>query len=134
MDASEVVADFARALDRDDFQAARELLAEDCEYDTGDGIVRGRDAVIVPYQEVSEKCKRTFDAIAYESRVVAARETSATVLYTDKIRRGEHHHEFKCHQVLDVDDTGRIVRIQHREIDGERDALNAFFRRAGVAW
>lgn len=134
MDLSDVVAAFAHALDRNDFKAARELLAEDCEYDTGGGIVRGRGAVLASYREMSEKCKRTFDETAYESRVVSASGAAATVLYIDKIRRGEHRHEFRCHQILEVGRGGLIVRIQHREIDGERDALNAFFRRAGVDW
>lgn len=133
-DARTVAAMFAEALDRDDFDAARELLADDCEYDTGDGIVRGAGAVLAPYRETSQKARRTFDEIVYESEVERVDGARATILFTDRLRHAGRRHAFRCHQVIEVDGRGLVTRIEHREIDGEREKLEAFFRAAGVDW
>ena len=129
-----MAAAFAQALDRDDFDAARALLAESCEYDTGEGLVRGADAVLAPYRETSERCRRTFDEIVYASEVESAEGGRATILFIDRIRHRGLRHAFRCRQVIEVDERGRVARIEHREIDGEREKLEAFFRAAGVDW
>lgn len=135
MESSVIAAAFARALDHDDYAAAGALLADECEYHQGSGeVVRGRDQVLTPYRETSEKGKRLFDAVGYRSEVEASQGSTASILFIDTLRRGEHHHEFRCRQTVEVDDRGLIVRIHHHELEGQREALRAFFARAGVVW
>jgi len=56
-DTANIAARFASALDRDDYAAVATLLADDCEYLSPKGILRGPHKIITSYREASEWAK-----------------------------------------------------------------------------
>lgn len=124
----------ACALDEDDWAAARSLLADDCEYHLGGQVVRGADAIVASYRTNSEKARRRLDRVAYASELERADASRATVLFVDRLEHAGLRHEFRCRQTFTLNAGGRVARIDHAELQREREALEAFFRRAGVAW
>lgn len=129
----EVILGLARALDADDFSAARAYLASDCVYESGGETHRGPDAIMASYASASAWAKRTFDEVRYESEVGPVEGATASVTYTDYILKAGHAwHRYRCRQALTVGEDGRIVRIVHGEIPSERAALNDFFKSCGI--
>jgi ketosteroid isomerase-like protein len=127
-----VVAALARALDAEDYGAARRCLAEDCEYEAPAERILGADRVIASYAGSGAWARRTFDEVRYESAVEPIDADRAAVLFTDYLlRAGGRWHRYRCRQEFTVRD-GRITRIVHREIPEERAALEAYFREAGI--
>jgi hypothetical protein len=129
----QVVERLACALDADDLQSARALLADDCAYDTGNGTRRGPDEVMDSYAAASAWAHRVFDEVRYESAVGTVVGATATVSFTDYLlKAGGRWHRHRCRQEFTVGADGRIARIVHREIPGEREALAAYLRECGI--
>ena len=127
------MAALARALDADDLETARTLLAEDCIYETGRETLRGQDRIAASYADASARARRRFDEVRYESEVGPASGATATVTFTDYLlKAGGRWHRYRCQQAFTVGAAGRIVRIVHREFPGERQALEAYFRECGI--
>src|SRR5262245_40037554 len=123
----------ARALDAEDFDTARPLLAADCVYETGAATLHGPDPILASYAQASTWARRTFDEVRYASDVDPADGDTVTVTYTDYLlKAGGRWHRYRCQQVLTVGPEARITRIVHRELPGEREALEAYFRECGV--
>lgn len=108
--AHSVVEQFARALDRDDWAGAGALLAEDCEYHFGDGVVRGVEAVVACYRASSEKARRALEHVTYASKLERVHAAQATVLFVDHLEHAGQRHEFRCRQIFTVTG-GRVARI-----------------------
>lgn len=128
-----VVTAFARALDHNDFEAARTLLSSSCVYEVGGETLIGPDAVLASYAESARWVERNLDEVRYESEIV--RETSAgcTVLYTDYLMKvPAQWHVHRCEQDVFVDAEGRVTRIVHRDLEGEKERLASFFEAAGI--
>ncbi len=127
-DVRQMVDRLAHLLDADDFSAARALLADDCVYETGSETLRGPDEILASYAGASARARRTFDEVRYESEVESVAGATACVTFTDYLLKAGHRwHRYRCRQELTVGADGRIVRIVHRELPGERQALQAFF-------
>ena len=132
-DAHEVAHRLARILDADDFPAARALLADGCVYEARRETLRGPDAIVDSYRAASEWALRTFDEVRYESAVESVSGGTARVTFVDYLLKAGHGwHRYRCQQELTVGSDGRIVHIVHREMPGEREALEAFFEACGV--
>jgi len=123
---------FAEALDRDDFDAARDLLHENVVYDAPNGRLDSRDAVIDSYARNARWARRAFDELTFRSDVQMLATDRAEILYTDETMHRGVHHIYQCRQIITFDDTGRISHIEHREIPGEKEKLEAFLDRVGV--
>ncbi len=129
----EVVEGLARALDGDDFPAARAILAADCAYETKGETLRGPEAIIASYSAASAWARRAFDDVRYESRIESVAGATATVTFTDYLMKaGGRWHRYRCQQEFTVGAGDRIARIEHREIGGEREALDAYFKECGI--
>jgi hypothetical protein len=122
----------ALALDADDFDAARPLLDPGCVYEIGETTLTGPDAILASYAGNSVWAKKVLDGLEYESRVVATEGDTATVEFLDRLRHRGEVHEHRCRQEFSVGREGRIVRIRHRDLPGEPEALRAFFGRVGI--
>lgn len=131
--AADIVARLARALDADDFAAARACLGDDCVYIGAKDTCRGPDAIIGSYAEASAWGHRTFDEIRYESEIGPAEGATVPVTFTDYLlKAGGRWHRYRCRQAFTVGAGGLIVLITHHELPGEREALEAYFRECGV--
>jgi ketosteroid isomerase-like protein len=132
-DVREIVAAMARALDADDLDSVRALLADDCVYQVHDQTVHGPEAIAASYRAASASARQLFDEVRYESQVEAVSETTARVTFTDYLLKAGHPwHRYRCCQEFTVGAGGRIVRIVHQEIPSERSALNRYFQECGI--
>lgn len=131
--AEAIVARLARALDADDFTGARACLDEDCLYVGRDDTWRGSEAIIASYADASAWAHRTFDEVRYASDVGAAAGATVPVTFTDYLlKAGGRWHRYCCRQEFTVGAGGRIVRITHHELPGQREGLEAYFRECGI--
>ena len=122
---------FAGALDRCDFAEAQAYLSEDCHYQIGQETLIGPEAIIASYRDSAEWGRRTLDQVVYESQVTQD-EKGLSVLYVDRITHGGVTHEYHCRQHLWLNDAGKVERIVHEELPGEREKLDKFFADRGV--
>ena len=132
----EAVADaalrFARALDREDYDAAAACIHPECAYVVAGACHRGPDAIVSSYREAGVWGAANLDAVEFESSVRLEADRRAVVTFVDHLRRRGEGWTYRCEQVLDFDEDGLIRRIEHRELPGEAEALRAFFERVGV--
>jgi limonene-1,2-epoxide hydrolase len=123
---------FARALDREDYDEAARLLAPDCEYLSPKETLVSTQAIVASYREAGDWVKANIDAVAYESSV-RSEGSDAVVTFVDRLTHAGQSHTYACEQVLSFASDGAIRRIVHRELPGQREAVDAFLGRAGVA-
>ena len=126
MDTLQLARAFAQALDAEDYQRAESLLAEGCVYDSPDGQLRGAQAIVESYRVHSDRARKEFDEVRYDSQVGPVGPLEFQILYRDHLRTGNHDHTFQCAQRIRIGEAGKIVSISHEEIPGERARLNEF--------
>lgn len=126
-----IIAQWAAALDADDFDAARALLAPDAAYVMRDETLRGADAILGSYRDATRSAHATFDEVRYRSEVVRASGRAATIRFHDELRAGDRWLHHACEQDVELDADGRVARIVHRDLPGERERLIAFLDETG---
>jgi hypothetical protein len=131
-DVHRVAQSLATALDRDDFIEAARFLATDCIYETGTETKIGSAAILASYAGSSTWGRQRFDELRYQSEVGVPSGDTVAVTYVDDIAVGGRRHTYRCRQHLTVNAEGRIGRIVHEELAGEREALDRFFAECGV--
>lgn len=124
---------FAQALDREDYAAAMACLAPDCEYAIRGVVHRGPETIVASYRAAGEWGAGKLDGVRYESSVRAEPAGGATVTFVDHLEHRGARHTHRCEQRLGFDAAGRIRRIEHVDLPGEREALEGFFARVGIA-
>jgi ketosteroid isomerase-like protein len=124
---------FAQALDREDYAAAASCLAPDCEYAIRGRVLRGPEAIVASYREAGEWGAGRLDGIRFESSVRAGDAGGAVVTFVDHLEHRGERHTHRCEQRLEFEATGLVRRIEHVDLPGEREALEGFFARAGIA-
>ena len=129
----QVARDFARALDEEDYAKAFALLSPDCTYVIGDSKFTGPQPIVDEYRRNGDGATERFDSIAYESDVEADGQRSAIITFIDDIRHDGHRLRHTCEQRIDLGEDGLIRRIEHRDLPGEPEALQAFYRKIGLA-
>jgi hypothetical protein len=126
----EIVRRFAVALDEEDYNSARSVLAAGCVYVFREETYDGPEAIVASYQGNGEAAK-AFDEISYGSRVREGEDGWIVIEFWDElVHRGETHRHV-CEQWAKVGD-GAVVRIEHRDLEGERERLEGFKKRVGV--
>lgn len=131
--AAALAADLAQALDAEDYGAVGLRIAEDCVHETATASVQGAESIVASYAAAGAWAKRTFEDVRYENRVEVLDDRSAAVEFTDYLLSAGHGwHRYRCRQEFTFGDDGRVIRIVHRELPGEREALNAYLARCGI--
>jgi len=128
----EAVRNLARALDRDDYAAAAQLIAPNCVYDTGQEVLTGTDDIVASYQANSAWGRHQFDGLIFESRVSPPTGQRVAVRFVDIIRKGSLEYRHECIQEFTVGKDGKVVRIVHQDLPGETEALYDFYRQCGI--
>ena len=132
-EARAIVTRLALALDADDYTGARVCLDDDCVYAGRDDTTQGSEAIIASYADASAWAHRTFDEVRYASEVGAAAGATVPVTFTDYLlKAGGRWHRYRCRQEFTIGSGGRVVRITHHDLPGERDGLDAYFRECGI--
>ena len=124
---------FAKALDEDDFESAMAYLAQKCQYSIGEKELHGPEAIIQSFREGSDKAKRIFDQVDYGSEILRVDGNRVTIQFTDLIQIKDQSLVYSSRQHLEFGEDGFIVRIEHEEIPGELETLEAVLKRLGVA-
>jgi hypothetical protein len=128
----DVVRELARALDRDDFTAAAGLIAPNCVYDTGRGVLSGTDDIVASYQSNSAWGRAQFDELLFQSKVAPPVGRRVEVRFVDILRKGKLEYRHECIQEFTVGKQGKVVKIVHQDLPGEIQALYEFFRQCGI--
>lgn len=123
---------FAVALDAEDYSAVAGLLAPDCEYVATRATFIGPEEIIGSYRKVAAWMKASVDKVSYRHSVRPGAEGKAIVTFVDDVTRSRLRHVYSCEQELSFDAEGRIRRIVHVDLPGERDAADPFLRKVGV--
>jgi uncharacterized protein (TIGR02246 family) len=137
-DPAPVARRLAALLDAADHDGAVALLTPDCVYVLRGRTIHGREAIIASYDAAHADALATFDSIAYQSAVRADEVTpaSAIIHFTDIITHGGVTHRHECEQRVAVgregEARGLVVRIEHIDLAGQHEALNAFLAGAGL--
>ncbi|HXH61968.1 MAG TPA: hypothetical protein VNI20_11495 [Fimbriimonadaceae bacterium] len=131
MDKRETAKRFANGLDHERYDDVASCLSNDCEYTIGGETHAGPQAIIASYRTNGAWAKQNIDEIEYESEV-SMTERGATIDFTDCLTHRGARHTHRCRQHLEFDGQARINRITHEDLPGEKEALDAFFKDAGI--
>lgn len=124
---------FAHALDREDYSTAFGLMSADCVYRIQGSEFVGPRAIVDEYRKNGDAAAASLDGIEYESSVRRETERSAVITFVDRVRHAGRELVHTCEQVVELDGEGRIRRIEHRDLPGEPEALQAFYEDVGLA-
>ncbi len=119
---------FAAALDSEDYAAVNRLLAHDCLYRAPKGPIMGARAILDSYQAASAWARSHVEQVDYESTVRVDSATSAVITFIDRLHHAGRAHRYSCEQEIFVGPDGRISQIIHRDLPGERESVESFFR------
>lgn len=122
---------FARALDAENYTAAAALLSPGCEYTCRGTRYHGPAEIIETYRRSGESVQHDFDAATYESRCERLTQREALIHFVDRLTKSGQTFTFACQQLVEVDNSGQIVRIEHQDLPGQREALTEFKRKVG---
>ncbi len=128
-----VVNRFAVALDEEDYAAALALIAADCVYSIQEKTHVGPEAIVQSYQGNGDTAARVFDSITYGSSVRAGADGWVVISFSDHITHAGERLDHVCEQWVRVNEVGVIARIEHHDLQGEQERLDAFRARHGIA-
>jgi len=128
----EVAKLFCSALDSGDWDAVTALLSSDCAYHFRGGQMTGVEEIVGSYRTIDEWVRETFEGLLYESKVELKPDGSALITFRDRMSLGEHHLDFRCQQLIELDDAGLIGSITHIDIEGEPEKAARFNEACGV--
>lgn len=120
------VAALVRALDAANFAAATETIAPHAVYEKDGETLEGVSAIIASYRASHDRAIATLDRIEYRSSYEVLAPGIVRVRFEDRIELRGRKHRFHCEQDMSVGRSKLVERIVHRELDGERAALDAF--------
>lgn len=123
---------FAEALQREDYEAARSLLAPGCVYFQVARDLRGPQAVVDSYERGAKWGVDQFDSIEHESSVKPAADGRATLTFFYHIRHKGRSLRIRSEQIIELDDAGLIGRIEHVELATQAKALFTFYLEVGI--
>jgi len=131
--AIQTVQRFANLLDQRRYDDLASVLAPECRYEFRGSRIQGAPAISEAYRKGTEWGFAVFDRIEFESEVIPVSELSAKVRFRDHLFCGDVDHRHTCEQVVTVNQSGRIIQIEHHDLAGEPEALNAFLKQCGVS-
>ncbi|MFC1636768.1 hypothetical protein ACFL5Z_18225 [Planctomycetota bacterium] len=123
---------FAEALQLEDYQAARDLLAPECVYFQLARDLKGPKAVIDSYKQGAKWGIDQFDSVERESSVKPTEDGRALLTFFYKIRHKGKSLRFRSEQIIELDAAGLIGRIEHIELASQANALFKFYFETGI--
>jgi hypothetical protein len=123
---------FAEALEREDYETARNLLAPKCVYFQLARDLRGAEAVVASFARGAKWGIDQFDSVERESSVKATEDGRAMLTFFYKIRHKGKSLRIRSEQIIELDEAGRIGRIEHVELASQANALFKFYLDTGI--
>ena len=128
-----VIERFAIALDNEDYETAHALLSPTCTYEIGERVLSGPDAIIASYKANGEWVAANIDSVTYRSSIEEDVDVdSFFVRFEDQLTHKGKQLTHACQQIMQLDASGKINRIEHRDLPGEPEALKVFFQEVGI--
>jgi len=131
---NQIVVAFARALDRDDFDAAAELLSPKCLYTSSTRKAVGADDILASFRRNTEWARATFDLMECRSEFEELDDRRTVVTYVVRVVRRGQSHEYRSRLRVTTDGDGRIVRLRPEALPGESEDLERFYARTNVPY
>jgi len=107
---------FAEALDRQNYDVLRALLAPRCRYDGPDGVVVGADEIIASYRAAARLAASHFDAVKFESNVAKVAGKKVEIEFVDRLTKDGREEVYRCRQELYFAPGGLVYRIVHEDV------------------
>jgi len=123
---------FAEALQRGDYESARKLLAPGCVYFQLAREMKGPEAIINSYEHLAKWGVDQFDSIERESSVKPTEDGRALLTFFYKINHKGKSLRIRSEQIIELDDAGRIGRIEHVELASQANDLFKFYFETGI--
>ncbi len=124
---------FGNTLDQDDFEAFKKLIATSCTYKIGDRLLKGPDEIAGLYESNMKEGQQKFDFLEWgKSEVKKISENKFEVYFSDFLKHKGISHNYKCKQILTLNNEKKVINILHCEIDDQRDRLMAFYKKVGL--
>lgn len=124
---------FGYFLDKDLYDDTKKLLAEHCEYDIGNEILKGPDAICHSYESNMIAGKKKMDKLEWgQSRIEEINEQEFYVHFTDYLTHQNCNYTHRCKQKLTFGTHHKIIKIQHIHDEDEQNRLNAFYQSVGI--
>jgi hypothetical protein len=127
-----IAVQFGRSLDRDDFEATRLLLSDDCIYSIGEQVLRGPEAICHSYEKNMLEGRQKLDQLIWgDSSVEPINQREYFVHFTDYLTHKGASYTHRCKQRLTIE-AGKIIQIVHVDDEVEQQRLNEFYRSVGL--
>ena len=123
---------FAEALGQKDYEGARKLLAPECLYFQIARELKGPQTIITSFEQSVEWGVDQFDSIERESSVKPTEDGRAMLTFFYKIRHKGRSLRIRSEQIFELDDNGRIGRIEHIELASQANDLFKFYFETGI--
>lgn len=126
------VAELARALDHDDYEAAASVLSSTVRYEVYGEVLEGPEAIVASYRVASENARRIFDEVAYDSSVSRTKDPSVfSVDYADILTIGDETLVHKALQHVTAESGVGVTEIVNVDVPGEGARVDDFLARHG---
>lgn len=129
----EVATQFGVSLDNDDFELTGRLLSNDCVYDIGSDLIKGRKDICASYKENMIAGRKKLDVLEWgKSRIEPINDHEFIVHFTDYLTHKGNRFTHRCQQRLRINDEGLIKSIDHIDDPQEQKKLDSFYRSVGI--
>lgn len=124
---------FGESLDRDDFGSFKVVLDAACIYKIGDQTLKGPSEISGLYEKNMQEGKLKFDELIWgASKVKEIDESTFEVYFSDILKHKGIVHNYRCKQIIKVNDRFLVAHIQHQELANEQEKLNKFYQKVGL--
>jgi len=125
---------FGEYLDQDDFNNFKSILADNCIYEIGDKILKTKDSISGLYEQNMREGKLKFDELIWgKSEIKKVNEDQFDVYFSDFLKHKGLEHNYKCKQIITIDAENLVTKITHTELPGEKESLQAFYKKVGLS-
>ncbi len=128
-----IVLQFGKALDRDEFSIVRSLLEDACEYAIGEQKLIGPEAIANSYESNMIEGRKKLDKLEWgQCKVEQINDTEFYVHFTDYLMHKGEEYTHRCKQKIRVGVQNKIVHIEHISDPSEQERLDNFYKRVGL--
>ena len=129
----QIAEEFGKALDQDNFEQLKKLLAPQCTYCIGDVKLIGPEAIANSYERNMLEGRETLDELAWgESGIEAVDDYEFILHFTDHLKYRGHSFIHRCQQRVVVGEDRMIIEINYVENVAEANKLNDFYKKVGL--
>lgn len=124
---------FGTSLDEDNYSQFKDIIDENCEYEIGDKTLVGPDEISDLYERNMKEGHEKFDKLVWgKSHIIPINDDEYEVHFSDHLTHKGLKHNYRCKQILNINDKLKVTKIIHCEIGDEKERLIAFYKEVGL--